>query len=76
MPKQFFTTCKFCGKQILMTMNLENGTWVACNPELLRYRLTENGYGRYVTPEGSVVRGERDRDGLFGYKKHERCILP
>ena len=69
MAEQFFTQCKFCGKQILMTRNLRTKTWIPCNPNIFRYR-PAGGPNTYVTPEGEFVRGERDRDGLFGYKRH------
>ena len=71
MTEQFFTTCRFCGKQILMTKNLRTNKWVACEPEIRRFR-PAGGPNTYITPEGEVTRGERDRDGIFGYKKHGR----
>lgn len=74
MPVQFFTTCNRCGRQILMTQNLHNKLWISCDPELYRFRLSK-GSEMYVTPEGEVVKGERDRDGMFGYRKHMRCAL-
>ena len=56
-----------------MTRNLQNGVWVPCNPEILRFRPCV-GADTYVTPEGDVVRGARDHDGMFGYKKHGGCL--
>lgn len=71
MAKQYFTVCPRCGQQILMTYCEQNGKWVLCDPYLYRFRLSA-GPGIYVTPEGDVVRGTHDRDGIFGYKKHRK----
>ena len=67
--RQFFTTCKKCGRKILMTRNHTNGYWIPCNPELYRCA-PSGGPETYVTPEGRMVRGFRDRDGQFGYLGH------
>jgi len=71
--RQFFTTCRHCGRQILMTQNLQNREWVPCDPQIFRYRLSTGGQ-LYVTPEGNTVRGLPDRDGLFGYRRHKGCM--
>lgn len=73
MAEQFFTKCKFCGKQILMTKNLKNGTWIACDPEIRKYR-PGGGPNTYVTAEGEIVRGSKAFGGVeaFGYRKHRR----
>ena len=36
--KQFFTTCKRCGKQILMTQDLDSLKWIPCEPEIRRFK--------------------------------------
>jgi len=69
--RQFFTTCTRCGKQILMTQNLQNRLWIPCDPVIYRFRLA-NGPDLFVTPEGNEVKGVRDRDGQFGYRAHKR----
>jgi len=72
---QYFTKCRYCGHQILMTMNQQNHTWVPCDPEL--YRFTPSGGPMtYVTGEGDVIRGHKDRDGkYFGYRSHRRSCI-
>ena len=70
--EQYFTECKRCGKRILMTKNQVNNSWIPCDPEILRFRPTIHGSSVYVTEEGIQVKGERDRDGTFGYKGHRR----
>ena len=71
MAEQFFTTCRKCGRQILMTRNIYNKYWIPCDPEILRYKPAAVS-SNYVTPEGIVVSGKPDRDGEFGYRLHRR----
>lgn len=68
--RQFFTNCRKCGRQILMTQCLRTGAWIACDPQIFRFN-PGFGYDTYVTPEGDIIRGDRDRNGLFGYHKHD-----
>ena len=72
--RQFFSNCEKCGKLILMTQNQQNKMWIPCDPEL--YRFTPSGGPEtYVTPEGNIIRGKRDRFGQYGYRKHKKgCI--
>jgi len=73
MAEQFFTTCKFCGKQILMTRNLRNGIWIPCNPEIRHFQ-SGGGPNTYITPEGEVVHGQNATFGSdsFGYIRHRK----
>lgn len=69
---QFFTTCRQCGKQILMTRNLEHGYWIPCNPCLYRFEPDPHGDTLYVTADGIQTRGKKNREGMFGYIAHKR----
>ena len=72
--EQFFTECRRCKHQILMTYNPRTGRWIPCDPEIKRFRRS-GGPETFVTPEGEVCYGERDRNGEFGYRKHRRdCV--
>lgn len=72
---QYFTHCRRCGKQILMTYNMRKGQWIPCDPEIKRYRITDSGSETFVTPEGETHRGERFFDGVYGYRRHRRdCV--
>lgn len=66
--KQYFTTCKHCGKQILMTRNIETGRFIVCNPEIRFYK--PGGDDIYITPDGQTVKGRSDNNGEIGYRKH------
>lgn len=72
--KQFFTTCKRCGKQILMTQDLGSLKWIPCEPEIRRFK-PSGGPETYVTPEGKLQRGERAYDGEVGYRKHRKDCM-
>lgn len=66
---QYFTTCRYCGKQILLT-RADNGKTIPCDPEIIRFNPT-GGPDTFVTETGRFLRGERDRNGTeMGYKKH------
>lgn len=69
--EQYFKTCRNCGRQILMTRNQQNGRWIPCEPEIFRF-IPVNGAELYVTPEGMTVRGVRNHEGQFGYKRHSK----
>ena len=71
MSEQFFTFCRKCGQQILMTRNQMNGKWIPCDPELRRFTPRPGGR-KYVTPEGGTISGMHDKDGQFGYQHHGR----
>lgn len=73
MAEQFFTQCKFCGKQILMTRNLKNGNWIPCDPEIRKFT-PGGGPNTYITPEGEMVRGCHTYGGpeSYGYKRHRK----
>lgn len=69
--EQYFRFCRRCGKQILMTYNSRKGQWVACDPEIRRFRRA-GGPETFVTPNGEVCYGVRAYDGEIGYRKHRR----
>ena len=69
--KQYFATCKRCGKKLLMTYNPVTLKWIPCDPELKRFSPGE-GTETYVTPEGEVKHGGRAYDGEYGYRKHRK----
>jgi len=70
---QFYTICKRCGRQILMTKT-EQG-WMPCHPEVMRFR-PAGGPCTFVNEDGKVCRGERVfGGGEIGYEKHWRhCV--
>lgn len=68
--RQFFTTCRYCGKQILMTRNTETGRYTPCNPEIVRFFEDDTGTA-FVNEDGKIVFGfASDTMGHVGYKKH------
>lgn len=70
--EQFFTTCKRCGKRILMTKNIHNGVWVPCDPLLRKFK-PSGGPHTYVTEGGELIRGQSAYDGdHYGYRKHRK----
>ena len=69
MINQFITTCKHCGKPILMTKCEETGKWIPCDPEANLF-LPSGGPETYINERGKQCRGIRDRNGETGYKKH------
>ena len=73
MTRQFYTTCKRCGRQILMTQS--NSGWVPCHPDVMRFR-PAGGPCTYISEDGKVCRGERVfGGGEIGYEKHWRhCV--
>ena len=68
MNKQFFTNCRYCGKQILMTRSAVNGHYIPCDSEIVRF--TQGGKKQFITPDGEPVMGEYAADGEVGYQKH------
>ena len=69
MIRQFMTTCKHCGRRILMTRCEKDGHWIPCSPETIRF-LPAGGPETFVDERGNVCRGIRDKTGKLGYKKH------
>ena len=67
--EQYFTTCKRCGRKILMTVNQETRKMIPCEPELHRFS-PGGGPETYVTPDGIMKRGVKDYNGEPGYRKH------
>lgn len=66
---QYVTTCKYCGRQIVMTLT-EDG-WKPCDPVMMRFT-PAGGPETFVTHDGRVCRGRPDRNGEPGYRKHYR----
>lgn len=66
---QYVTTCKFCGRQIVMT--LTDDGWKPCDPVITRFT-PAGGPETFVTHDGRVCRGRLDRNGELGYRKHYR----
>ena len=69
--RQFFTNCRNCGRQILMTYDGKDRRWIPCDPEIRKYKAS-GGPETYVTPTGELKRGVRDYNGEFGYRKHRK----
>lgn len=69
--KQFFTTCKRCHRQILMTYCPDTMRWIPCDPELIRFCECDVPES-YVTTEGIVKHGKPDANGEIGYRKHRK----
>ena len=68
---QYFTTCRRCGRQILMT-RADNGKTIPCEPEIIRFH-PGGGPETFVTETGRFLRGERVWNGSeMGYRKHRR----
>ena len=69
--KQFFTTCKYCGKQILMTRNVDTGRFTPCDPLIVRFFPDDGSDEFFIDEDGKNVRGfQSDTMGHIGYKKH------
>jgi len=69
MINQYFTFCKRCGKQILITRCENTGRWVACDPEIHQYRRS-GGPMTYVNEHGELCHGVREHGGEWGYRRH------
>ena len=67
--KQFYTFCKCCGKQILMTRNAKTGNWVPCDPAVIWFT-PSGGNETFVDQYGKICRGYRSRTGEIGYRRH------
>ena len=68
--RQFFVTCRYCGKQILMTRNVDNGRYTPCDPTVVRFFEDDTGE-TFVNEDGKTVTGfESDTMGNIGYRKH------
>ena len=69
--KQYFTTCKYCGMQILMTRNVDTGRFTPCDPLVIRFFPDEDEDEVFIDEDGRATRGYRsDVMGYVGYKKH------
>ena len=70
---QFFTECRRCGKQILMTQDIATHKWTPCNPEILFF-VEKDVPNVYVTPDGEIKHGVPSVNGKgeTGYIRHRR----
>ena len=70
--KQYFTNCRYCGRQILMTRNTDTGRFTPCDPAIKKYVPNPNGNVLYVNEDGKAHWGFiSDHIGAeFGYLKH------
>lgn len=69
--KQFYTFCKHCGKQIIMTRNTETGRFTPCDPEIKRFIPDDEALDVFINIDGQTVHGIDGRGmGDMGYKKH------
>lgn len=71
---QNYGFCKGCGKQILWT-RMVSGKKMPCDPVGIRFapasRFGGEGKDTFVTPEGIVLKGNRDPEGeKLGYISH------
>ena len=73
MINQFYTICRDCGKQILMTRCEDTGRWIPCEPYVHRFT-PSGGPVTYVNTEGKLCHGYRSRDGEIGYMKHRKAL--
>lgn len=73
MGNQFFTSCKRCGKQILMTQNVATHKWTPCNPTIL-YFTEKDTPDVFVTVDGEIMHGVPavNGEGKLGYLRHRR----
>ena len=71
MSEQFFTTCRYCGRQILMTRNIDTGRYTPCNPEVIRFIPDEGAESVFINENGQTEHGFfTDVMGKVGYQKH------
>ena len=70
--KQFYTTCKYCGRQILMVMNTQNRRYIPCDSVISLYIPDPNGKEIYIDEFGQTRSGYGSTDGKgeVGYQKH------
>ena len=73
MINQFYSICRCCGKQILMTRCEDTGRWIPCDPYVVRFR-SSGGPETFVDTKGILRRGVRDENGEIGYRKHRRAF--
>ena len=73
--RQFFTECRYCGKQILMTRNVDTGRYTPCDSLVHRFFPDEDSNDFFINEDGKQIRGfSNDVMGHIGYKKHsESC---
>ena len=71
MREPYFTTCRRCGKKILMIYSPDTAKWIPCDAELKQFK-PSGGPETYVNQDGNVVRGERVYKGEYGHRKHRK----
>lgn len=66
-----FTTCRRCGKRIVM-IRADNGRTIPCDPETVRF-VPGGGPETFVTETGRLMHGERAQNGPeTGFRKHRK----
>ena len=73
MANQFYTICRKCGRQILMTQTVRPGAWIPCDPYIRKFR-NDSGGPIYVSAEGELKHGTPSPVGEWGYLRHGRCV--
>ena len=67
MENQSYGFCKYCGEQIIWT-RMTSGKTMPCDPMAIKFK--PGGPEVFVTPEGRVLRGRKDKNGQLGYISH------
>ena len=68
--KQFMTHCKYCGKLIVMTRNVDSGRFTPCDADVIRFIPNHNANTIFINLDGQMVRGDRAEKGEIGYRRH------
>ena len=68
--KQFMTNCKYCGRLIVMTRNVDTGRFTPCDADIIRFIPNDNANNIFIDLDGKLVRGDYAEKGNIGYKRH------
>ena len=68
--KQYMTFCKYCGRHILMTRNVDTGRFTPCDADIIRFVPNENANNIFINLDGQMQRGDYTEKGEIGYKRH------
>lgn len=75
MPNQFYTFCKRCKRQILMTQDNVTHKWSPCDPEIFTFIEDDSVPDTFVSAEDGAVKHGLPSDKYFaerGYSRHRR----
>ena len=64
------TFCKYCGRHILMTRNVDPGRFTPCDADIIRFVPNENANNIFINLDGQMQRGDYTEKGEIGYKRH------